>query len=98
MSSHERPYFQRYMVFAKHVVFFFLIVCGLSYSLQGLDALNIHLASWPVDIQWGIVVGMLAMTQYLYVHYSKVFSRLYDRVQNKLVEWILDYVFTVHRQ
>ena len=98
MNSHDHPYFQRYMVFAKHVVFFFLIVSGLSYSLQGMDALDIHLASWPVEIQWGIVVGMLAMTQYLYVHCFKVFSQWYDKVQSKVVEWILDYVFNIHRQ
>jgi len=96
MNSQEYPYYQRYMNFMKRAVFLFLLVSIFGYSLQGLDSLGIQLASWPLLFQWMILVAMIASTHRLYNRYYPAFSQLYDKIQNKVCDWVLDYVFNIH--
>lgn len=96
-SSQEHPYYQRYMAFTKRAVFLFLLVCVFGYSLQGLDSLGIQMASWPLVLQWVALVAMIASIHHLYNRYYQVFSQLYDKILNKVCDWILDYVFNIHQ-
>jgi len=88
-------WFNLYMKFTKRAVFGFFLVLGLGYTDRAFFHMGFNLAELET-------VGLLILSTVVFMYvkiavsfYAK-YDALYDLIQNKVCDFIADYVLNIH--
>lgn len=85
------------MAFTKRVVFAFLLICGLAFIDRILLNIGLDLAVLETT---GLFVLSLCVFAYVKVVMLcfPFFDKGYDVLQEKISDFILDYIFNIHQR